>query len=87
MITKERMRVETAREPFRLEPTPQVVHTAPPPPAPEAARTSLLWRLVLVSAGFGLAAVGWVLALSVFLAFIGVPLFILGLALMQAQER
>jgi hypothetical protein len=47
----------------------------------------LLRRLILAAVGFGLALVGWVLALSVFLSFIGLPLFIFGLALMQAQER
>ncbi|MFL5799450.1 MAG: hypothetical protein ACJ77A_16145 [Actinomycetota bacterium] len=53
--------------------------------APE--RTSLLVRLFWVAAGFGIMVTGFVLALSVFLVFIGVPLFVLGLALMQSQAR
>jgi len=40
----------------------------------------------MVVIGFGLAALGWSLVMSVFLAFIGLPVFIFGLALMQAQE-
>lgn len=47
----------------------------------------LLWRIILVLVGFGVAMVGWLLVLTVILSFIGLPLFILGLALMQAQER
>ena len=49
--------------------------------------TGIFWRIVLVVAGFGVATLGWSLIMSVFLAFIGLPVFILGLALMQAQER
>jgi hypothetical protein len=37
--------------------------------------------------GFGMALTGWLLILSIFLSFIGLPLFIFGLALMQSQER
>jgi hypothetical protein len=48
---------------------------------------NLLRRLVLVAIGFGLALTGWMLVMSVFLVFIGLPLFIFGLAVMQAQER
>lgn len=47
----------------------------------------LLWRIILVLVGFGVAMVGWLLVLSVILSFLGLPLFIVGLALMQAQER
>ena len=47
--------------------------------------TGILWRIVLVVAGFGLVTVGWSLIMTAILAFIGLPLFILGLALMQAQ--
>jgi hypothetical protein len=46
----------------------------------------LAWRLLMVVIGFNLAVLGWTLVMSVFLAFIGLPLFILGLAVMQAQE-
>jgi hypothetical protein len=48
--------------------------------------TGVLWRIILVVIGFGLAALGWSLVMTVILSFIGLPLFILGLALMQAQE-
>ena len=36
-------------------------------------------------AGFGLATLGWSLIMTATLSFIGLPLFILGLALVQAQ--
>jgi hypothetical protein len=49
--------------------------------------TGLLWRVLLALAGFSVAALGWALVMTVFLAFIGLPLFIFGAALMQAQER
>jgi hypothetical protein len=46
---------------------------------------SVLWRVILLVVGFSMAALGWSLVLSVFLVFVGLPLFIFGLALMQAQ--
>ena len=46
--------------------------------------TGILWRIILAVIGFGLAALGWSLVMSVILSSIGLPLFILGLALMQA---
>ncbi len=48
-------------------------------------RTPLLFRLFWVAVGFGVAITGFVLMLSVFLVFVGLPLFVLGLALMQSQ--
>jgi hypothetical protein len=51
------------------------------------AETSLLWRIILVMVGFGIAMTGFALILTALMAFIGLPLFIFGLALMQAQER
>ncbi len=45
----------------------------------------LLPRLLWVAVGFGIATTGFALTLSVFLAFIGLPLFVVGLALMQSQ--
>ena len=53
---------------------------------PEVSLPRLLGRIVLVLVGFGLASAGWMLMMSVFLVFIGLPLFIFGLAVMQAQE-
>ncbi|MGH2660200.1 MAG: hypothetical protein ACRDHS_11185 [Actinomycetota bacterium] len=47
----------------------------------------ILWRVILVAIGFGVAMAGWMLVLTVFLAFIGLPVFLFGLALMQSQER
>ena len=47
--------------------------------------TGILWRIILVLVGFGLASLGFVLVMTVFLSFIGLPLFIVGAALMQAQ--
>jgi hypothetical protein len=37
--------------------------------------------------GFGIAVTGWMLIMSVLLSFLGLPLFMFGLALMQSQER
>jgi hypothetical protein len=58
-----------------------------PRPEPASGQPGLLWRLVLVAMGFGMALTGWMLILTVFLSFIGLPLFMFGLALMQSQER
>jgi len=58
-----------------------------PRPRPESGEPGLLWRLILVAIGFGMALTGWFLILTVFLSFLGLPLFIFGLALMQSQER
>ena len=54
---------------------------------PELSVPNLLGRLFMVAIGFGLALTGWMLVMSVFLVFIGLPMFIFGLAVMQAQER
>jgi hypothetical protein len=53
----------------------------------DAPRMSVLWRILLVIIGASLAITGWALVMSVFLAFIGLPVFIFGLALIQAQQR
>lgn len=47
---------------------------------------SILGRIVLALIGLGIAALGFTLAMTLFLVFIGLPLFILGLAIAQAQE-
>jgi hypothetical protein len=54
---------------------------------PASDQPGLLWRLILVAIGFGMALTGWMLILTVFLSFLGLPLFTFGLALMQSQER
>jgi hypothetical protein len=63
------------------------VHDGGPRSEPASDQPGLLWRLILVAIGFGLALTGWMLILTVFLSFLGLPLFMLGLALMQSQER
>jgi hypothetical protein len=47
---------------------------------------SILGRIVLALIGLGIAALGFTLAMTVFLVFIGLPMFIFGLAIAQAQE-
>jgi hypothetical protein len=47
---------------------------------------SILERIVLAFIGLGIALLGWTLMMTVFLVFIGLPLFIVGLAIAQAQE-
>ena len=47
---------------------------------------SILGRIVLALIGLGIAALGWTMMMTVFLVFIGLPLFIVGLAIAQAQE-
>jgi hypothetical protein len=63
------------------------VHDGGPRSEPASDQPGLLWRLILVAIGFGLALTGWMLILTVFLSFLGLPLFMFGLALMQSQER
>ena len=46
-----------------------------------------LARLFWLGAGLGIAMTGFALTLAVFTAFLGLPLFVLGLALMQSQAR
>lgn len=84
MLTEERT---TSRpiEPRQLEvrpPTPVQEE-----PRPEFSVPNLLGRLLVVGIGFGLAFTGWMLMMTVILVFIGLPLFIFGLAVMQTQER
>jgi hypothetical protein len=47
----------------------------------------LTWRILLVVGGFAVATTGWALIMTAILSFIGLPLFIVGLALMQSAER
>jgi hypothetical protein len=47
----------------------------------------VLWRIALVVAGSALAMSGWALIMTAILSFIGLPVFIAGLALMQSAER
>jgi hypothetical protein len=84
--TTERAALETA--PAIVLPAPE--RRAPVEmPAAEVSRAeiaSVIRRLILALVGFGVAMLGFSLMLTVFLVFIGLPLFIVGLAIMQAQE-
>jgi len=84
MLTEERVRPRSI-PPIRLE----EVRLSPEreEPSPEFSVASLLGRVLVVAIGFGLAFTGWMLMMSVFLVFIGLPLFFFGLAVMQTQER
>jgi hypothetical protein len=46
-----------------------------------------LWTIVSVVVGFGFATTGRALIMTAIPSFIGIPLFILGLALMQSAEQ
>jgi hypothetical protein len=65
----------------------RLVQDGGPRPEPAAGQSDILWRVVLVGMGFGIAVTGWMLIMSVLLSFLGLPLFMFGLALMQSQER
>jgi len=54
--------------------------------SPEARGVRNIRLNVLALIGPGIAALGWTLVMTVFLVFIGLPLFIFGLAIAQAQE-
>lgn len=81
MVVQQALATESARRPVSRAPEVAPLTTAAP------ADTSLLWRIILVMVGFGIAITGFALILTALMAFIGLPLFIFGLALMQAQER
>jgi hypothetical protein len=85
MLTEERV-IARPIQPIQLDETGR---SAPvrQDPRPEFSVSGLLGRLFLVAIGFGLAFTGWMLMMTVILVFIGFPLFIFGLAVMQAQER
>ena len=65
----------------------RLVRDRGPGPGAGTGEPGLVWRVILVAMGFGMAVTGWMLILTVFLSFIGLPLFMFGLALMQSQER
>lgn len=83
MITHER--VATQQHPV-LDMRPSPVSASPPESMSEWELGNILWRLFLAGVGFAIASVGFMLMLSVFFVFIGLPMFIFGLAVMQAQE-
>lgn len=84
MLTEERVRPRSI-PPIRLEEVRLSLEREEP--RPEFSVASLLGRVLVVAIGFGLAFTGWMLMMSVFLVFIGLPLFFFGLAVMQTQER
>lgn len=84
MIAQESLATERVRRP--VQPEGRVAEVVPLRTAAPA-ETSLLWRIILVMVGFGIAITGFALILTALMAFIGLPMFIFGLALMQAQER
>lgn len=88
MITEERMVLERERpaQPPSSDGARRLAERTPQR-APASTDTGLLWRIILVLVGFGVAMLGWVLVMTALLAFIGLPMFLFGLALMQAQER
>lgn len=97
MIAEERLAAETiTEEETRLarprlrslpEPKGRIPQTQSPQPVRSSDKPSLLWRLIFFFVGFTFVSLGWPLAVSGIGAFIGVPLIVFGLALMQAQER
>jgi hypothetical protein len=89
MITEERIAQDQRQ--WRSLPQQQRARSVPQissePLVSRSEKPSLLWRFILFFVGLGLVSLGWPLAVSAVGAFIGVPLIIFGLALMQAQER
>jgi len=84
MVMTRELRPIAAPSGIRLE---RPVHDGGPRSEPASDQPGLLWRLILVAIGSGMALTGWMLILTVFLSFLGLPLFMFGLALMQSQER
>lgn len=86
MITQDRVDLESHPARSRSSGT-RTVSSGRPQRRPDPRDIGLAWRLILLAAGAGLALAGWALIMTVFLSFIGLPVFIVGLALIQAQER
>ena len=53
----------------------------------ESVVPSPFWRVLLVMAGGSLAVMGWTLVMTVFLSFIGLPLFVGGMALVEGALK
>jgi hypothetical protein len=82
----ENLAVRERQDAFDVSTGPRDVRGQPSPRA-ASSDIGLGWRLILVFVGFLVTSIGWVLVLTIILSFIGLPLFMFGLALMQAQER
>ena len=80
-MTEDRVIARPIRSPRLEEERPAPVGQEP---RPEVSVPSLLGCLLWVAVGFGLAFTGWMLVMTVFLVFIGLPLFFFGLAVMEA---
>ena len=83
---------QTAIEREQPEYRPSPLSLVPEPPREEEPRTSsqprrrgLLSRVLWAGVGLGIAISGWALVMTAILAFIGLPVFFFGLALMQSQ--
>jgi hypothetical protein len=94
MITEERLvapadgELRARTEKPELAVTPALVeHESRPRPNAEVDVRRLLRQIVVAAIGAGIALTGWLLILTVFFSFIGLPVFVLGLAVMQSQER
>lgn len=94
MITQERLIAPAERElrartetPESVLPPALVEHEPRPQPDAEVDVRRLLRRIVVAAIGAGIALTGWLLILTVFFSFIGLPVFVFGLAVMQSQER
>lgn len=86
-ITEEEIRVAKPRSRSLPRQKLRIPQTRSPQPVSSSGKPSVLWRLIFFFVGFALVSLGWPLVVSAVGAFIGVPLIIFGLALMQAQER
>ena len=94
MITEERLVAPAERElrartekPELVPPPALVEHEPRPQPDAEVDVRRLLRRIIVAAIGAGIALTGWLLILTVFFSFIGLPVFVFGLAVMQSQER
>jgi len=86
MMTEGSLALDTLPRRSFPEPDRRVAQVTTQRPESTPETTSLLWRIILVLVGFGVAMLGFALILTALLAFIGLPVFMFGLALMQAQE-
>jgi hypothetical protein len=79
--------LETRHASTRVEPVDLRPESKPAPAPVTREGPGLLVRLFWVGVGFGVMLTGFALMLSVFVAFLGLPLFVFGLALVQSQDR
>ena len=75
-----------ARAPVPEVPHPELTQVRQEPRA-EVTVEHLLARAIVVLIGFGIGSAGFMLMLSIFLVFIGLPMFIFGLAVMEVELK